>query len=332
MNFDPVLLISFGAGLAVILLMFSVVGFSGGKRQKHFSARLARVQGYSQRTSGADNGAVLGDIRLHAKDSGFRLLDHLIKRYLPRPVVLRQRLECTGFKVSLGEYLLFSLLIGLAFGFLSQLFFSKSFTIAVLSGLGAALAFPHNIVNFLISRRLKAFTAEFPEAIDLIVRGLKSGLPVPASIRSVADEIRDPVGCEFASVSDRLGIGQSLDEALHLVANRVPTPEFRFFVTSLAVQRETGGNLAETLENLSDVLRKRRQMKMKVKAMSSEAKASALILGSLPFLMFAIMFVLNPEYVMQLFSDARGLLMIGVGFGSLGIGVLVMAKMVRFEI
>jgi tight adherence protein B len=332
MNFDPVILVSFGSGLAVILLLFSVAGVSGGKRQRHFNARLARVQGDLRQTIAVDNAGAVGNIRLHGKDSGFRLLDRLIKRYLPRPVVLRQRLECTGFKVSLGEYLLVALLIGLAFGFLSNLFFGRSLTIAVLSGLGAALACPHSVVNLLIARRLNKFTAEFPEAIDLIVRGLKSGLPVPASIRSVAEEIRDPVGCEFASVSDRLAIGQSLDEALHLVATRVPTPEFRFFVTSLAVQRETGGNLAETLENLSDVLRKRRQMKMKVKAMSSEAKASALILGSLPFLMFAIMFVLNPEYVMQLFSDARGLLMIGAGFGSLGVGVLVMAKMVRFEI
>ncbi|NKB22121.1 MAG: pilus assembly protein TadB [Alphaproteobacteria bacterium] len=332
MNFDPIIIVSFGAGLAIVLLFLTLAGLSGGKRHKQFTARLARVQGYSMQKVVAGSDATLGDIRLQGKDSGFRFLDRLIKRYLPRAVVLRQRLECTGFKVSLGEYLLFALVIGTCFGFLAHLFFGRSLIIAVLSGLSAALALPHGMVNFLIARRLKAFTAEFPEAIDLIVRGLKSGLPVPASILSVSQEIRDPVGCEFASVSDRLGIGQSLEEALHLVAARVPTAEFRFFVTSLAVQRETGGNLAETLENLSDVLRKRRQMKMKVKAMSSEAKASALILGSLPFLMFAIMFVLNPEYVMQLFSDARGLLMIGAGFGSLGVGVLVMAKMVRFEI
>ena len=191
---------------------------------------------------------------------------------------------------------------------------------------------PHMLVKFLIGRRMKAFTAEFPQAIDLIVRGLKSGLPVPASIRTVASEIRPPVGTEFGIVSDRLRIGQTLEEALQLAATRIPTPEFNFFVTSLGVQRETGGNLAETLENLSTVLRERRQMKLKIKAMSSEAKASALILGSLPFVMFGIMLCINPGYVLQLFDDPRGLMMVAFGFGCLGVGTLVMAKMVRFEI
>jgi tight adherence protein B len=179
---------------------------------------------------------------------------------------------------------------------------------------------------------LNAFTAEFPQAIDLIVRGLKSGLPVPASMRAVADEIKDPVGKEFTIISDRLKIGQTLDDALHKTTQRIPTPEFNFFVTSLAVQRETGGNLGETLENLSNVLRQRRQMKQKIKAMSSEATASAMILGSLPFLMFGIMMLLNPNYVGMLFTDPRGMLMLGFGLTCIAIGSAVMAKMVRFEI
>jgi tight adherence protein B len=187
-------------------------------------------------------------------------------------------------------------------------------------------------VKFLIARRIKAFTTEFPQAIDLIVRGLKSGLPVPASIRTVAAEIKAPVGTEFGIISDRLRIGQTLEEALAHAANRMSTPEFNFFVTSLGVQRETGGNLAETLENLSNVLRQRSQMKMKIRAMSSEAKASALILGSLPFVMFGIMLTINPGYVLQLFDDPRGIMMVAFGFGCLGVGMLVMAKMVRFEI
>ena len=187
-------------------------------------------------------------------------------------------------------------------------------------------------MNRLIARRLKLFTEQFPDAIDLIVRGVKSGLPVPESIRTVGAEMRDPVAAEFRTVAERVRIGQALEDALWAAAERVDTPEFRFFVVSLSVQRETGGNLAETLENLSDLLRRRRQMQLKIKAMSSEARASALILGSLPFLMFAIMALLNPGYVFTLFSDPRGIMMVAAGLGSLVVGVAVMAKMVRFEI
>ena len=116
-------------------------------------------------------------------------------------------------------------------------------------------------------------------------------------------------------------------------AQRIDTPEFKFFIISISVQRETGGNLAETLDNLVDILRRRRQMKLKIKAMSSEARASAYIIGSLPFAMFGILLLINPGYAMELFHDPRGLIMVAVGLTSMpGHGVLVMAKMVRFEI
>jgi tight adherence protein B len=133
-------------------------------------------------------------------------------------------------------------------------------------------------------------------------------------------------------MSDSIKFGWTLEDALWDAAKRLDTPEFRFFCISLAVQRETGGNLAETLENLSDILRRRRQMQLKIKAMSSEAKASAIILGSLPFVMFGLIFFVNRGYVMQLFEDPRGLMMVAGGLTILGIGCLVMMKMVRFEV
>ena len=188
------------------------------------------------------------------------------------------------------------------------------------------------VVGFLVNRRLNRFTSLFPEAIDLIVRGLKSGLPVSESIRTVGAEVPDPIGVEFRTVSDGVGLGQSLEEALWEASKRLDTPEFKFFVVSLSIQRETGGNLAETLGNLADILRRRRQMRLKIKAMSSEARASAYILGSLPFVVFAAILIINPGYAMQLFEDPRGHVMLGAGFASLFTGALVMAKMIRFEI
>lgn len=330
MELDPVFLAIAGASIAAMLCVIALAGSAGGKERKAYANRLKRVKGDKAEVKNAP--AAVASIRNSKRDSNIKVVDTLIKRYLPRPAVLRARLECTGMQISAGQYLFFCVIVAIIMGLLSAHILGRSLTVSVLGGVSAGLLLPHMLVKFLIGRRLKAFTAEFPQAIDLIVRGLKSGLPVPASIRAVSEEIKDPVAKEFGEISDRLKIGQNLDEALQNAARRIPTPEFNFFVTSLAVQRETGGNLAETLENLSNVLRQRRQMKQKIKAMSSEAKASAIILGSLPFLMFGIMMVLNQNYVGTLFTDPRGMLMVGFGVLCLLVGVGVMAKMVRFEI
>jgi tight adherence protein B len=151
-------------------------------------------------------------------------------------------------------------------------------------------------------------------------------------MRIVGQEMGGPVSEEFTRITDGLKMGGEFDDILWATAERIDLPEFNFFVITLTIQRETGGNLGETLENLCDMLRKRRQVKLKVKALSSEAKASAIIIGSLPFALFGILYLLNPEYVMTLFTHPKGPWLIGIGFASLGTGVGVMAKMVRFEI
>jgi tight adherence protein B len=140
------------------------------------------------------------------------------------------------------------------------------------------------------------------------------------------------VGEEFRAVSDKMKIGRSMDSALQDTADRLGTPEFQFFVITLAIQRETGGNLAETLANLADVLRKRAQMKLKIKAMSSESKASAYIVGSLPFIVFAMIWFINGSYMQGFFTDSRLMMAGGGGLLWMGIGVAIMAKMVKFEI
>ncbi len=329
MAIDPVFLVAAGAGLSVILIFWTIATAATSKQQRTFDRRMTRARGLATKVGPTE--ADVQSLRLN-ESSRVPFVDRLIKNYLPRPELLLKRLESAGLKFSLGEYLMLSLSVGAVFGIMGFVMFGGGILLPALIGLATAIALPHLMVNWLTSRRLKAFTAEFPEAIDLIVRGLKSGLPVPASIRTVAEEIRPPLGSEFALISDRLRIGQNLDEALRISAERIKTPEFNFFVISLAVQRETGGNLSETLENLSDILRKRRQMRQKIKAMSAEAKTSAMILGSLPFLMYGIMMVLNPNYLSLLFDDPRGLFMVAFGMASLLTGIGVMAKMVRFDI
>ncbi len=140
------------------------------------------------------------------------------------------------------------------------------------------------------------------------------------------------MGSEFRHIADAMKLGQPLEVALSEAAQRIPLTDFHFFVISLSVQKETGGNLTETLENLSNLLRRRQQMKLKIRAMSGEAKASAYIIGSLPFILGTIIYMMNPEYTSQLFTDPRGRIMVGVGLAWLSIGAVIMAKMVSFEI
>ena len=173
------------------------------------------------------------------------------------------------------------------------------------------LLVPHAVTGIMGARRMKKFIATFPEAIDTMCRGIRSGLPITESIGSVGREMPDPIGIEFHRISDGVRMGKTLEAAMWEVAQRINTPEFRFLIIAMAIQKETGGNLAETLGNLADLIRKRRQLRLKIKAMSSEAKASAMIIGSLPFIMFTLLLVVNSEYVMVLFHRTEGRIILG---------------------
>jgi tight adherence protein B len=311
---------------AIVMLLMAQISHTRATRQ--LRRRISGVQG---RVAAHEEHASVGSVR--TENTGrYPVLEAIAKKFIPHPALLRERLDQTGLKIDIGQYVLICLGVGLSFTLVRSLVFHMPPTLAILLGLVSGLGLPHIVIGFLISRRVKRFLSDFPEAIDLIIRGLRSGLPVPESIRIVGQEFKGPVGSEFSLISDRIRFGQQLEEALWDAVKRIDLPDFKFFVVSLSVQRETGGNLAETLENLSNILRQRRQMKLKIKAMSSEARASAMILGALPFLMFAIMLLINSEYVMTLFTDPRGLIMVGFGLSCLALGVAIMWKMVRFEI
>jgi tight adherence protein B len=204
--------------------------------------------------------------------------------------------------------------------------------LSLMLGLFFGVGGPHFVIGRLIKRRINKFNINFPDAIELMVRGLRSGLPITETLGIVASEIKGPVGIEFRMVVDKMKIGRTMEAALQDTADRLGTAEFQFFVITLAIQRETGGNLAETLSNLADVLRKRAQMKLKIRAMSSESKASAYIVGSLPFVVFTLVWMINPNYMSGFFTDQR-LMVAGVGgMIWMGIGAAIMAKMVNFEI
>jgi tight adherence protein B len=248
-----------------------------------------------------------------------------------RAEALALRLHRTGMNWSMNQYIYIS--GGLAL-FIAAVVFMKSGIplLSLLLGVVVGGGLPHMLVNWFIKKRINAFTAKFPDAIELLVRGLRSGLPVTETLGIVSSEIPGPVGEEFKLVNERIKIGKTMDDALQDTADRLGTPEFQFFCITLAIQRETGGNLAETLSNLAEVLRKRAQMKLKIRAMSSESKASAYIVGALPFVVFFLIWWINPGYIAKFFIDQR--LMVAGLFGLfwMSCGAFIMAKMVSFEI
>jgi len=200
--------------------------------------------------------------------------------------------------------------------------------------LAAACGFglPRLVVGWLGKRRIARFTTLFADALDIVVRGLRSGLPLGECMAIIGREMPEPLGPEFRLVTEGQKLGLSLEEALERAVERTPTADFKYFAIVLSIQQQTGGNLAETLVKLSEVLRARKRMRDKIKAFSSEAVASAMIIGSLPVVVALLLTVVGPEYIGILFTTPTGHLLLAAGGLLMGIGGLVMRKMINFDL
>jgi tight adherence protein B len=322
------LLIGFAVLASCALAYFGLAEMRDSDR-KILGLRLARLAG---KPGSTPPNMAAGALRRDTTDSSIAGLDRMIKRYLPHPAKLRERLARTGRRIALGEYALGCLLTAGLTYLLCDLAVGWPPLIAVPLAIAAGLALPHKLVTILAARRTRAFMLVFPESVELIVRGLKSGIPVIEAMKSVGSDMPDPVGLEFRRTLDAFNLGVALNQALFDTADRLALADFRFFAISISVQQQTGGNLAETLENLVDILRRRRQMALKVRAMSSEARATAMIVGSLPFLVFLALLVIAPAYIGILLHDPRGHLVLGAAASSLVTGAGIMRKMARFDI
>ena len=203
--------------------------------------------------------------------------------------------------------------------------------IALGFGFAAGLGLPRWIIGFLGARRTKKFTENFSDAIDIIVRGIKSGLPVHDCLKIIGRESPEPLAGEFRGLVENVGVGVSIDAALEKMYQRMPTNELRFFSIVLAIQQKTGGNLAEALGNLSTVLRARKMMGEKIKALSSEATASAGIIGSLPPAVMILVSITTPAYMAKLFTEPRGQFMLLIAVLMMSLGVFVMKRMISFK-
>lgn len=317
------------AGSLVALLGLVVSARAGASSRKALARRIEQVRHAAFETAPSPRTPA----RLARRQRGARFgsLATALQRLVPGPDVLRDRLEQAGLRFAPGDVLL----VGLAGSFVAALLFWAAgvpAAAAAPAGFSAVFGGGALLVARLRRRRATRFLALLPEAIDLVVRAVKSGLPVSEAIGLIGEEVDDPVGEVFREVASNMRIGMSLEEALWMAVRRVDLPEFRFLVVSITLQRETGGNLAGILANLGTMVRRREQMKLKVRAMSSEARASAMIIGSLPFLVGVVIFFVNPDYVMKLFTDPRGQLVALGGMSSMTLGIFVIARLVKFDI
>lgn len=317
-----ILMIAVFAGIIIITITTFIAISIFGKASKLNQLRLEKIKA----RHGKESIAQQQKRTLFVKEEK-SIFDSLI----PKPEELRKRLQKTGKNITFKQYITANVVIAFVAMMLLIIISGLAIIPCIAVGVALGLTLPHLWVGMAITKRLKLFTSQFPEAIDLIVRGLKAGLPVTESIYAVSQEMDDPIAVEFKAITDEIRFGKTIDEALWQTSMKLDTPEFKFFVICISVQQETGGNLGETLDNLSKILRGRAQLKLKIKAMSSEGIASAMIIGALPFVMCGIISVVNWDYMSTMFFDPRGQLALVGAAVWMSIGMFVISKMINFE-
>lgn len=244
---------------------------------------------------------------------------------------LRVNLEQAGLEISVKAYWVSACILGAGLAALSFVIYPNIFVVTAVLFVGI-FGLPRWILKNMRTRRQNIFLNDFADALDVMTRGLKSGLPVTEAMKIIATESGPPVGPEFAEVVEGQRLGISLEQGIERMVERIPLPEVNFLAIVMAIQSKTGGNLSEALGNLSRVLRDRKKMKQKVQSVSQEAKSSAAIIGSLPFVLMGALTMLNPTYLSPLFNTQMGhILLIGSGIW-MTTGVLVMRKMINFQI
>ncbi|GAB4527753.1 MAG: type II secretion system F family protein [Roseibium sp.] len=325
-------------GIAVALLVMLAVGgviysvfqpaLSGSKRRdQRMQAVAARPQSEKQRKALRDNDRRKRSIQDQLKDFEER---QRAKQDKQQKISLKTRMEQAGLEWEMKHFIIFSVVSGLIFLVVGVLA-SGNLLIAGALAFAGFFGFPRWYVGNKRKRRFNAFLDELPNGVDIIVRGVKAGLPLGDCIKVVAREAREPVATEFRKITETQVMGVSLAEAVAKMPDRVPLPEANFFAIVVAIQQKAGGGLAEALGNLSKVLRGRKAMKRKIKALSAEAKSSAGIIGAMPFGVGGIMFMIAPDYIMLLFNTTTGNIIIAGCLFWMFIGVMVMRQMINFD-
>lgn len=321
--------------LIVLIAFASVAGVGwvlvGGKPQTS-KKRMKAVAGQGslrgkRQTAALDAGAQ----RRRQVQETLKELEEKQKKARKASLSLRAQIEQAGLSISIKTFWMISAGAGLVGGLVPLIMWQKPLVggaLAVAFGLGL----PRWALGVLRARRLKKFGEEFANAIDVVVRGVKAGLPLNECLKIIAREAPSPVREEFGTLCEGLAVGISLEEGLRRMYERMPLPELNFFGVVLTIQQKTGGNLAEALGNLSLVIRSRKMMREKINAYSSEAKASAMIIGALPPFVLGVVYFTAPDYMMVLFTEPMGRIMLLGGATWMGMGIMMMRNMINFKI
>lgn len=315
-----------GAGVLAITLTMKA-------KHRHVK-RLARVSRKRRSRRIEFEEAHLSLLRQKQESNAFVRLSDRLAQFVPLldTVRLRARMQRAGLSISVASFMVLSLIVSLVIGAVLVLMTGLSAALIVLPALLAGMLLVDRAVGLRGEAMTNRFMRQLPGALDTIIRGIRSGLPVIECIGTVGQEFDAPVGEHFRAISERVQLGEALEAAVWRVSRVIRRPEMDFLAISIAIQAETGGSLSDALANLADMLRKRHQMKLKVRAISSEARASAMIIGALPFAMLGLLLMMSPDYVMPLFTDPRGHLMLMAGLGSITVGAFIMWRMTQFEI
>jgi tight adherence protein B len=334
---------NFGADISDFALIFMVAVAVGGLMIALFfpmlvgSATERRVEQITTGKKEIKSNSFRSRFQEDQKDVRRRQITDSLKqiedeqRQRKKKITLRTLIQQAGLDISTRSFWVISLVCGVVLFFV-PLFLGAPLLVAVGAAFVGFLGLPRWFLGFLRKRRQNTFLNDFADAIDVMVRGLKAGLPVSEAMKIIATETGPPVGPEFVEVVDGQRVGISLDQGIERMVERIPLAEVNFLAIVMAIQSKTGGNLSEALGNLSKVLRERKKMKAKIRSVSQEAKSSAAIIGSLPFVIMGALLVLNPNYLNPLFeTDIGNMLLICSGVW-MTLGVLVMRKMINFEI
>lgn len=317
---------AFAAGLGVALLAIAWY-FVEANRESFIRER---VEAYVRLTSLAGKESKV-DIRQKQINNRLKALSESRKYSKSRLGYAQRKIVRAGLQVSLTRYWV---ICGTA-GFISACLWALMGKLPVLAPVIFGLVtfvFPGTVLGTLASRRQAAFTKTFANAIDIMVRGLRSGMPVAESIKVISREMPDPIGSEFRIIVDQMNAGMPLSNCLERAYERVPTQELRFFATVIAIQSKTGGNLAEILSSISSVLRARFQLKEKAKALSGEARMSAIIVGALPFVVMGMLFIINRPYLELLWTTRAGYMFLAAAACMMGTGMYIINRLGKLDI
>jgi tight adherence protein B len=327
MNLNEVVIV-IACGVTATFVALYVV-FSGFFAERRLNDRLEDLEG---RTRQGKRTLQMATLRRVENKGKLPTLDKLLWQWFPNASKVRHKLQSSGMNLTLGDFAFASVALAVAVAFLLTMLLDLPPGMVLVGSLLIGVGVPNLVVGIKAKRRGTQFNLLFPEAVDLIVRALRAGLPVQEAIGNVARDIKDPVGAVFRRAQHEMQLGVPIEQALWRVSRTVQTDEFNFLIVAMSIQRDTGGNLAETLANLSALLRSRQQLRLKIRAFTSEARATMLIMAGLPFLVGGGLFLISPNYIGPLFTTPTGQMVAAGAACSMGLGIFIMNKIATIKV